>query len=77
MRKFMLSAAAMTAVAALLASAPARADMGHGPLQNGNKCFKTSAGWGKDNIGYWDTCAQPASTAVAAKPQRVRRHAAR
>jgi len=77
MRKFMLSAAAMTAIAALLASVPARADMGHGPLQNGGKCFKPSVGWGKDMVGYWDTCPQTASTAVAPKQQRVRRHAAR
>jgi hypothetical protein len=75
MRKFVLTAVAMTAIAAL--SAPAFADMHVGPIRDGNKCFKGSPGSGKDGIGYWDTCPQTASTTAAAKQPKARKNAAR
>jgi hypothetical protein len=74
MRKFVLTAAAMTAFAAL--SAPASAEMNYGPLKDGNKCFTTQIGGGKDGIGYWGACPQAASVTPAAKP-KARRNAAR
>ena len=49
MRKFVLTAVAMTAFAAL--SAPAFADMHPGPTRDGNKCFTASPGMGKDGKG--------------------------
>ena len=74
MRKFVLTAAAMTAFAAL--SAPAYAEMHYGPLRDGNRCFNTQIGGGKDGIGYWGACPQSASVTPAAKP-KARRHVSR
>jgi hypothetical protein len=74
MRKFVLSAIAITTLAAV--SIPAQADMYHGPTKNGSQCFVASPGaGGKDGVGYWSACPQAAST-VAAAPKH-RRHAAR
>jgi hypothetical protein len=75
MRKFVLSAVAMTAFA--VASIPAQADMGHGPLKNGNQCFQPSVGWSKDMVGYWGACPQGASATVTPRTRTTRRHAAR
>ena len=74
MRKFVLSAVAITAFAAL--SAPALAEISWGPTKNGAQCFTPSPGWSKDGFGYWGACPQPAAAPVAAKP-RARRNAAR
>jgi len=66
MRKFVISAAAMTAFAALLASAPANALENYGPSKVGNQCFTAAATQGRDlNFGTWGACPQPASVAVA------------
>jgi hypothetical protein len=75
MRQFTISAAALTVFAALLATAPAQAEMsGGGPTQNGNQCFKYSSGNDKDGrFGLWTACPQTASTAVAT-PRQTRRH---
>jgi hypothetical protein len=68
MRKFVLSAAAMTAFAALVASVPAQADMHYGPSRNGNQCYQTSPGSGRsEGFGAWTTCPQPAGTAATAR----------
>jgi len=75
MRKFVLTAAAMTAFAAL--SAPAFADMHPGPTRDGNKCFNATPGWGKDGIGYWGACPQAASVTPAARQSKARRHVSR
>ena len=74
MRKFVLSAAAMT-FAALLVSAPASADFnGGGPNKQGSQCWKDQVGAGKDGRwGMWGACPQAAS--VAATPRRARRAA--
>ena len=72
MRKLMLSAVAIAFAATLV---PAKADMGHGPTQNGTQCFKSSIGWSKDLIGYWGACPQTASTTAAPRTQRARRAA--
>jgi len=72
MRHFLITAAAMTAFAALLASVPANADMHYGATQNGKQCFKWSPGFGREaSFGYWDTCPKPASAATA--PAATRR----
>jgi len=75
MRKFVLSAAAMT-FAALLVSAPASADFNAGgPIKQGNQCWKDQVGAGKDGRwGMWGACPQAASVAATQKrPRRVAR----
>jgi len=67
MRKVIISAAAMTAFAALLASAPANAIENYGPNKAGNQCFTPAHTQGRDSaFGTWAACPQPASVAVAA-----------
>jgi len=77
MHKFAISTAAITAFAALLATAPALADNnGGGPNARNGQCFSYSRGFDKDgSFGYWAACPQTASVAAAAPRQR--RHAAR
>jgi hypothetical protein len=73
MRKFTISAAAITAFAALLASVPAMAEYHFGPAKNGDKCWHGSgavvipgrAGGFSNGFGYWGACPQPASATVA------------
>jgi hypothetical protein len=73
MRKVIISAAAMTAFAALLASAPANAIENYGPSKVGNQCFTAAHSQGRDfNFGTWGACPQPASVAVA--PAHHKRH---
>ncbi len=69
MRKFIISAAAMTAFAALLAQAPAKADYNFGPIQNGGQCWKDSTS--SKFFGYWSACPQPASVAVAPRHHKT------
>jgi len=64
MRKLMISAAAMTAFAALLASAPASADYNFGPVTNAGQCWTYTPN--SKEFGYWGTCPKPAA-AVAPK----------
>jgi hypothetical protein len=79
MRKFTISAAAITAFAALLASAPATAEYHFGAVQNGNKCWHASGavaipgrvGGSPGGFGYWGACPQPASATVAPAPRQV------
>jgi hypothetical protein len=79
MRRFTISAAAITAFAALLASAPAMAEYHFGPTQNGNKCWHGSGavvipgrvGGSPGGFGYWGACPQTASTTVAPAPRPV------
>ena len=67
-------AAATIALGALLASAPAQAEILNGaPLQVGNQCFKFSHAQARDaRFGYWSACAQTAGVAVA--PRQIRKH---
>jgi hypothetical protein len=76
MRQFTISAAAATVLAALLASAPAQADILNGaPAKNGNQCFTFSASQARDaRFGVWGACPQTASASVAPAPRQVRRH---
>ena len=69
-------AAATIAFGALLASAPARADMLNGaPKQAGNQCFTLGTGQGRDErFGSWGACPQTASVAVAPASRHIRRH---
>jgi hypothetical protein len=77
MRRVMISAAAMTAFAALLASAPANALDNYGPKQVGNQCFTPAPGHSKDlGFGSWGACPQPASAAVPATTRPKPRHPA-
>ncbi len=67
MREFTFSAAAMTVLAVLLASAPASADRNPGPLVQNGQCWHWSvnnAGNG-GHYGYWETCPQKAAAVVA------------
>ncbi len=70
MRKFMISAAAMTAFAALLASTAAKADFNFGPVRNADQCWTLTTN--SKEFGYWSTCPRPAS--VAAPAHRKSRH---
>jgi hypothetical protein len=77
MRKVMISAAAMTAFAAILASAPAGAVDNWGPKQVGNQCFTPAPGHSKDlGFGSWGACPQQASVAVPASTRHRTRHRA-
>jgi hypothetical protein len=69
-------AAATIAFGALMASAPARADILNGaPNKVGNQCFAFSTGNGRDErFGMWGACPQTASIAVAPAPRHGRRH---
>jgi len=69
MRKVIISAAAMTAFTALVASAPANAVENYGPKQVGNQCFSPAHTQGRDlAFGTWGACPQTAS--VSAAPAR-------
>jgi hypothetical protein len=74
MRKLMISAAAMTAFAALLASAPANAEYNYGPTQNAGQCWKPSLGHTWGGFGSWGACAQTASTPVKRTVRHARHH---
>jgi len=75
MRKVIISAAAMTAFAALVASAPANAVENYGPKQVGNQCFTPAHTQGRDlAFGTWGACPQPASVAVAPTRHKSRHH---
>jgi hypothetical protein len=74
----LIVAAATIAVGALLASAPAQADILNGaPKQVGNQCFKYSPGMERDGrFGSWGACPQPASAAAPATQGRTTRRPA-
>jgi len=76
MRQFTISAATLTVFAALLATAPAQAEMSGGaPTQNGSQCFKYSSGNDKDGrFGLWTACPQTASVAVGTPRRTTHRH---
>jgi hypothetical protein len=62
MRRVMMTAAALTAFGALVATAQADAIHG-GPMKNGNQCFKYAPGNSKDGrFGSWGECPQAAAT---------------
>ena len=69
-------AAATIAFGALLASAPAQADILNGaPDKNGNQCFTYSHSQARDaRFGTWGACPQTASVAVAPASRHIRRH---
>ncbi len=74
MRHFLITTATITAVGALLASAPASALDNYGPKQVGNQCFTPAPFHSKDlGFGSWGACPQPASAAVAPARQKTRR----
>jgi hypothetical protein len=82
MRKFIISAAAMSAFAALLASAPAMAEYHFGPTQNGNQCWIGNGGapaipgrvgGSSGYFGYWGACPKPASATATPAPRHVRK----
>jgi hypothetical protein len=69
-------AIATIAFGALLASAPARADLLNGaPDKNGSQCFTYSHSQARDaRFGVWGACPQKASVAVAPTPRHRRKH---
>jgi len=73
MHKFSVYTVATIALAAVFASAPARADFNYGMAKNGNQCWKASPDWTGSSggmYGYWSDCPAPAA-AVAAAPKRT------
>ena len=76
MRQFTISAAVVMVFAAILASAPGRAETLNGaPEKVGNQCFTYTQGAARDSRwGTWGACPQAASAAVAPAPRHVRRH---
>jgi hypothetical protein len=75
MRHFLITAAATTVFAALLASAPASALENYGPTKVGNQCFTPAPHWGRDlGFGSWGACPEPASAVVAPKHRRIHHH---
>jgi hypothetical protein len=73
MRHFLITAAAATVSAALLASAPVSALENYGPTKVGNQCFTPAPHWGRDlGFGSWGACPQPASAVVGPKHHKSR-----
>lgn len=75
MRQFMMTVTALTAFAAMVATAQAEI-LGGGPKQVGNQCFQYSKGNEKDGrFGSWGACPQAASASAstAAAPRTTRR----
>ena len=71
MRKFVITATATTAFAALMASVPANAIENYGPNKVGNQCFSPAHTQGRDlGFGTWGACPQPASVAVAPRHKK-------
>jgi hypothetical protein len=71
MRHFLITAAAITASAALLASVPANADMHFGATKNGSRCFTWSPGNQRDaSFGSWNACPNTASAATTRTASR-------
>jgi hypothetical protein len=72
MRQFIMTATALAAFGALVASAQADNLQG-APTKNGNQCFKYSTGIdAKDGrFGSWGACPQAASTSTAPAPARA------
>ncbi len=74
MRQFIMTMTALTAFAAMAATAQAEI-LGGGPMKNGNQCFTYSSGNAKDGrFGSWGACPQTASAAVAPASRQARRH---
>ena len=70
MQKFVIFATAVTVLAALVTTAPVKADFNFGPVQNGNLCWTLTPN--SKEFGYWGACPQPAS--VAAPTHRKHHH---
>ena len=71
MQKFAITAAAMTAVVATLATSPASAERNPGPIKSGGQCWNNSRG-GSGEFGFWGTCPQTASLTAVQSVQRQR-----
>jgi len=76
MQKFAITAAAMTAVVAMLAAAPASAERNPGPIKNSGQCWSNSRG-GNGEFGFWAACPQTASQTTVQSPRRQRAPASR
>jgi hypothetical protein len=76
MIKFLTSAALVAVVT--IASVPSQAEwLGGAPIRNGNKCWQSSPGHGRDGgFGYWADCPRAAAVNSGAElrhPLRPRR----
>ena len=71
MRQFTAFAAA-AALAAMLSSAPAKADYHYGPVENAGQCWKASPT--SRDFGYWSACPKPANAPVTRSARHSRRH---
>jgi hypothetical protein len=74
MKQFSYALAAV-AVAALFASAPAKAEYNYGPTKNGAQCWTTSPNHSGSNgatWGYWGACPATASVAIAPRHRHHR-----
>jgi hypothetical protein len=74
MRQFIMPIVALTAFAAVVASAQADNLQG-GPIQNGSQCFKYATGIDKkdERFGSWGACPQAASTSTSTATPTTRR----
>ncbi len=77
MHKFTISVAAASALAALLAAAPANAERNPGAVKNGGgQCWTNSRG-SNGEFGFWASCPQPASTTATTRQRRPATNASR
>ena len=72
--QFTISAAAALVLAAMLSSAPAKAEFNYGPAKNASQCWTASPTWGRDGFGFWGACPQPASAPATRTAGRQRHH---
>jgi len=71
MRHLLITAAAVTAFVASLASTPASAIDNYGPTKAGNQCFTPGHSQGRDlGFGAWGACPQTASAPVTRTASR-------
>ena len=73
MRQFTIAAA--LAIATLVAAGPASAErINGGPLKQNGQCWRSHGGASEAAWGFWQPCAQPASTSTTHATHQTTRH---
>jgi hypothetical protein len=72
MRQFTVSTATAIVLAAMLSTAPAKAEYNYGPAQNAGQCWKASPS--SRDFGFWGACPKPASATVTRTVHHARQH---
>jgi hypothetical protein len=73
MRQFTI--AATVAIATLVAAGPASAErINGGPLKQNGQCWRSHGGASEAAWGFWEPCAQPASTSTTHATHQTTRH---